>query len=441
MDRLEWIIIEVVAVLVENFMFLFFLNNRFESKFESIRPLFVTWCILVSWGLSATFLGLPLYDFITCVILLIYLIIAKNGSIVQKIIGTIISYTIMLGTSFIGAGLASLLTSTSINHTLIYQDTSRLLAIIFIKMIQIVLFYILAKKQKAFLQLKRRPIAVLSVIVIVDFISLVVIRKYIETPNLTIEQNNLLIALAIGALLIMIGIFFIFELFIREEMTNVDLAVKLQRLELESKFLNEIDVMYSDMRAWRHDYNNNLTALRAIVEHGEKEDVLHFIDNIASESSRNNVTLQTGNLALDAIVSSKLWLAHSLHIDVTIQAVYPENNRISDTDLCAIAGNLLDNAIEACECMMDIGVKKFINFVLLVKSKNLFISISNSYSHEIKREGEHYLTTKKTHLHGIGISHVDSIVKKYDGHVLRSYNSGIFDTQVMLPLIAPVGGK
>lgn len=441
MDKIEWIVIEALAVLIENFMFLYFLNNRFESKYDDHRPLIVTWCALVCWGLAATFLGFPLYDFVSFLIMLLYLLASKKGKVLHKIIGDLMVWAIMLGTSLAGASLASALTSSSIHHTLVYQDTPRLLSIIMIKMIQIIAFYILSKKQKVFRDIKRGPTLVLGGAVILDFLSLIWIRIFIETSGITMELNNLLVALAIGSLLIMIAIFLMFELFIREEAANIDLAVRLQRLELESQFYKEIDAMYSDMRTWRHEYKNNLTVIRSFITNDEKEKVLQYLDTIASESSRNNITLQTGNLVLDAIVSSKLWLAQSHQIEVTMQAVYPENNRISDNDLCAIIGNLLDNAIEACERIHNMSVRKFINFVLLVKNQNLLISISNSYNNEVKYEGERYLTTKKGRFHGIGISYVDDIVKKYDGHVQRSLKPGIFDTQVMLPLIAPEGGE
>ena len=438
---IDWIVVEVMAILIENLAYIYFLNSRFDSKDSTQGSQIIVWLTLVCWGLIATFFNLPVYDIVLYFIMLMYIIISKYGTLVQKIFGVLIVGAMSAGTSIVGAGLASFLMSTTIEHTLIYQDTSRLIAIVFIKMIQVIVFYVLAKKHHSIRNLQKSSAIVLCIAAIIDFVFLIMIRAYIEIPDLSAQQSHFLVWLAIGSLLIMVTIFLMYEMFVREESMNVELAIKLQRLEMETQFFKEIDAMYTDMRKWRHDYKNNLIALRALVEHREIEKLLKYVDNILCEPSKNHVTLQTGNLVLDAVVSSKLWLAQSQNIEVSIQAVYIENNGIEDNDLCAITGNLLDNAIEACERMSENNHKKFINFTLMFKGKSLFITISNSYNNELRRSGERYFTVKKEKYHGMGIIHVDSIVNKYRGHVLRSQKHGIFETHVMLPLLSIDGGK
>ena len=50
---------------------------------------------------------------------------------------------------------------------------------------------------------------------------------------------------------------------------------------------------------------------------------------------------------MDAILNSKLTLIKSKDIPVDAVAKVPDDLKISEIDLCAIIGNLLDNAIEA----------------------------------------------------------------------------------------------
>lgn len=433
--NVEWVIVEIVAVLVENGVFIFFLNSRYISKSQTFYPQLISWAVLVSWGLTATFLDLPAYDLVSHIIMFGYLVYTKQGTMLQKLIGVMMTWGIMIATSMTGAGIASLLTDTSIKHTLVYQDAARLIAIILIKMIQVIVFYVLSTKHHSKRNLQKSPVYVLTTAAILDFIFIIIIRAYIEFPNLNLVVSHLLIWLAIGLLFVMISIFLMYELFVREEIKNVNLAIKLQRLELETQFFKEIEVMYNDMRIWRHEYKNNLIALKALVEHGENEKALQYFSKITTDSLNHNETLQTGNYVLDAVVSSKLWLAKAQNIEVNIQAVYPTNNCIDDHDLCAIIGNLLDNAIEACGRMEESGDKKYINFSLLLRGKNLIISISNSYNSELKRKGERYLTVKNEAFHGLGIAYVDSIVSKYSGHVLRTHKNGVFKTHVMLPLL------
>lgn len=433
----EWIVVETISMLVDNLVCIYFLNSRFKSKYNSIWPQLGVWVVLVACGLIGTSSNIMILSIIIYCIMFIYLLVFKHGTMLQKIAGVLIVCSIEIGTSIIGAGLASSIESTTISHTLEYQDTSRLLAMLFIKMIQVVVFYALSKKHENIRDLQKGPVIVLSGVVLVDFIFLILVRMYVESSDFKPRQNRLLVWLAIGALLVVVAVFMIYELFIREEMKSVELAMKLQRIKLEANYLKEIDNIYSDMRTWQHDYKNNLNALRILVDNAEKRKALEYIDNMYGETYKSAIMLQTGNLALDAIVSSKLCLAKSQNIEVNIQAVYPENNIINDNDLCALVGNLLDNAIEACIRMENTTEKKYIDFSLMVKRKNLLISVSNSYSNEIQRKGNRYITTKNEPFHGIGISHIDAIVAKHQGHVLRSHENGIFETHIMLPLLAP----
>jgi hypothetical protein len=435
---IQWILVETIAVLAENFACLYFLHSRFASKHDSVLPQAAAWLAATAWGLTATFADLPMYEFIAYSIFFLYLFFFKRGTVPQKIFGVLLTASIQLGTALTGAGLAALMSSVTIAYTMEYQDIPRLLNFLFVKTLDVVIFYLLAKKHYGVRNLQKAPAIVLGVAAVIDFSFMLAIYFYALSSNTRDGQTYLLVWPAAGALFVMIGIFLIYELFIREEARNVELAMQLQRLELEANFFNEIDAMYSDMRKWRHEYKNNLSALRGLISGGDMEKLLKYIDNIDVELSEDRITLQTGNLVLDAIVSSKLRLAQLQNIEVTIQAVYPENNRIEDSDLCAVAGNLLDNALEACIRMGDIPEKKFIKFSLMLKGKNLLLQVSNSYnSGELKREGARFLTVKKEPFHGIGIRYVDSIVDKYQGHILRSGENGVFETHVMLPLLPP----
>jgi hypothetical protein len=85
--NIEWIAVETMAVLIEVFAFVYFLHSRFESKRPAMWPQLITWSAVVCWSLLATFLSLPLYDWVTHIALLIYLMIFKIRNDLTKILG------------------------------------------------------------------------------------------------------------------------------------------------------------------------------------------------------------------------------------------------------------------------------------------------------------------------------------------------------------------
>lgn len=432
----EWAFIESFAVIVEILAIVYFLNSRFASKNKSFLPQSLAWLIMSAWGLLTLFLGFHswIYTAVTIVVPLVFLCYFKHGRLWQKILCVIVLHAVLIATSLIGAGIASMITDVNLSHTLMYQDVSRLLAIIFIKVLQVALLFVFAKKHLSNHIQKKKSTILLSVTVLIILVCNMLILSGVHDFDYGI--NRTMTWLALGFLAILVVALMLYEMFSREESSNLELAAKLQKLELESSFYKEIDAIFSEIRTLRHEYNNNMTALHKLIEHNENEKALDFIDGMSLDPVRDSGSLKTGNLVLDAVVSSKLWLARSKGIDVSIQAVYPENNQIDNNDLCAIVGNLLDNAVEACQRMEGEGSKKFIVFSLLTKGKNMTISISNSYEQPPIKDGDRFITNKDKRFHGIGLEYTDSIVDKYQGHVIREHADGIFETHVMIPLIS-----
>lgn len=438
---LDWIIIETIPILVESFAYLFFLSKRFQAKYDCVWPDATAYFAIVIWGIMGTFLKWPpsVYDITVFVLLFVYLLVLKDGLFLQKAMGVFLLAAISMAVSLVGAGIAALMTNATYQQTLETRDMTRLLSLIFTKMTQVTVFYVLAKKQQPIQSLKRKPILALCSMAILDFMCLMFIWYYVQTPGMDNQQHHThraLIWIAALLLLQLIALFVTYELFIREEEENINLSASLQRAELEQIFYQEIDVMYADMRNWRHDYNTNLVALRAMIEENETDKALDFIDQISHEPEKVKRTLQTGNLILDAVVSSKLWLAQTKDIETNIQAVsLGKEMNMEDHDFCSVVGNLLDNAIDACERIRKDEGKRFIDISLLVKGRNMVLTISNSFNGELKCSGNRYLSLKKEGCHGIGLKHVDSIVEKYNGQIMREIKGCLFETCVVLPII------
>ena len=439
--EVDWMIMETIPILVEGFAFLFFFSKRFQAKYDSVWPDCIAYFVIVIWGVVGTFFKWPpsVHDITVCVWLFGYLLVLKEGFFLQKVMGVFLSAAISMAVSLIGTGIAALMTNATYQQSLETQDMTRLLALIFTKMMQVSVLYVLAKQQQPIRSLKRKPILALCSMAFLNFMCLLLIWYYVQTPGMDNQQHHTHRALIwIAALLLiqLIALFVMYELFVREEEENINLSAGLQRAELEQIFYQEIDVMYADMRNWRHDYNTNLAALRAMIEQKETAQALDFIARITQESERVKRTLQTGNLILDAVVSSKLWLAQTKDIETSIQAVsLGKDMDMEDQDFCAIVGNLLDNAIDACERMGKEDGKRFIDISLLVKGRNMVLTVSNSFNGELKRSGSRYASLKRGRFHGIGLKHVDSIVEKYNGQIVREVKGGLFETCVVLPIL------
>ena len=196
---------------------------------------------------------------------------------------------------------------------------------------------------------------------------------------------------------------------------------------------DEVQNIYQTMRAWRHDYHNHMQAIKALLSMGKKEELSDYLDNLEKDLDSIDIAIRTGNVGLDAILSSKVSIARKNDIEVNCTAKVPANLKISDVHLCAIVGNLLDNAIEACEKITEGAAQRFIRIYIGLFKSQLYISVSNSTCEKHRRRLSE-LVTSKLGEHGFGLRRIDKLAEKYDGYVNRKNEPGIFATEVMLPL-------
>ena len=196
---------------------------------------------------------------------------------------------------------------------------------------------------------------------------------------------------------------------------------------------DEVQNIYQTMRAWRHDYHNHMQSIKALLEMGKNKELSDYLDNLEKDLDSIDIAIRTGNVGLDAILSSKVSIARKNNIDVNCTAKVPSELKITDVHLCAIVGNLMDNAIEACEKITEGTAPRFIRIYIGLFKSQLYISVSNSTCEKHRRRLNE-LVTSKLGEHGFGLRRIDKLAEKYDGYVNRKNEPGIFATEVMLPL-------
>ncbi|MDT8715358.1 GHKL domain-containing protein [Clostridium sp. 19966] len=196
--------------------------------------------------------------------------------------------------------------------------------------------------------------------------------------------------------------------------------------------MEEVNSIYLTMRGWRHDYHNHMQKIKAHIAMNQIAEVKEYLNQLESDLDSIDVKYKSGNVSLDAILNSKLSVAEKLCININCKAAVPEKLSISDIDLCVIIGNLIDNAMEACENIKS-GEKKFLRIYICVRKQQLYISVTNSTNELIRKLNKEYISSKRGN-HGHGLKRIDNIVEKHEGFINRKNEPGVFATEIMLPL-------
>ncbi len=199
-----------------------------------------------------------------------------------------------------------------------------------------------------------------------------------------------------------------------------------------SVWMEEMNNIYTTMRGWRHDYHNHMQTVKAHLALGELREAEAYINQMETELKSIDVKYKSGNLGVDAILNGKLSLAEKSGIRIKCDAALPKELGISQLDLCVALGNLIDNAIEACDKVKD-GKGKFLRIYMCVMKRQLYISVSNGTNEVIRKPDKEYITGKRGN-HGHGLKRINDIVKKHGGYINLQNEPGVFATEIMLPL-------
>lgn len=202
--------------------------------------------------------------------------------------------------------------------------------------------------------------------------------------------------------------------------------------KLVGQHIDEVQSIYLAMRGWRHDYHNHMQTLKAHVAMKQYDLANKYLNELEKDLDDIDTLIKSGNVNLDAILNSKLSLAKSREISVNCKANLPEKIKVSDIDLCVLIGNLVDNALEACDNMPK-GEEKFLRIYIGIFKQQLYISVTNSTKEVVRKFDYEYITNKRGN-HGHGLKRIENAVNKYQGYINRKNEPGVFVTEIMLPL-------
>ena len=201
--------------------------------------------------------------------------------------------------------------------------------------------------------------------------------------------------------------------------------------EQAQRHLAEVRGAYREMRGYKHDFHHHLQTLKGQLEAGQVQRALDYISQLDESLRGLDALLKTGNVTVDAILSSKFAQAKAQGVSVTVQANLPEKLLLTDMELSILLGNLLDNAIEACR---EAEGEKFLRLTLALKGNMLYGYLLNAAGKKKPKRGSLFPSGKRG-VHGFGLYRAEAILKRHDGWVKFNSEDGAFTSEFLVPAV------
>ncbi|MDD2957939.1 MAG: GHKL domain-containing protein [Lachnospiraceae bacterium] len=179
-------------------------------------------------------------------------------------------------------------------------------------------------------------------------------------------------------------------------------------------------------RILRHDIRHFCTLLEGYASSGNLEKIQECLQGISEKLDKAVVKDYCRNTSVNLILSSYLepFLREKIPTELTVNV--PADIFVSETDLCMILANSLENAWNAACC----AVTPFLRLELNTTSERLFFKMENACEEPVSFREDLPVTARSGH--GMGTRSISLIAGKYNGIYSFSQEGKVFTTQVIL---------
>ena len=187
--------------------------------------------------------------------------------------------------------------------------------------------------------------------------------------------------------------------------------------EVYQKTLQE---KHDELQLWMHDMKNHLSCIRGLMELNDYQGAIEYIQNMDDKLKASSVQKFTDNMVANILLAEKKQQAEAEEMEFEFYSDGVSLAFIDGADLCAILGNLLDNALEGSRKSED----KTIQIDVYEEASGIVkITVINSSDQAPLVKKQRLESTKlDSQKHGYGLRSVEQAAKRYGGRLLVGYD-------------------
>lgn len=417
-----------IIALVESYFIVDFADEVLRLNYGSLKRKIIASLPLSITGIICGILGL--HSAVICAVSVIYLFLISRKS-TAKIAKRIAASFGVLAVAFVASLAARGLLSTAL--MLEFNDEPDSIMKIPQGLIETTLLWLFFDMLKKFfdrdrVRFRRRNWVQIIVIFGCAFLAMCVLSWWARTDDaasLVVFFADVLIMLSAVT-----SYYMILSLgeYSRE---SEELQLEKQQREFRLQSNENVKLQYEETRRIRHDLKQVYAVLSALLSENKVAEAEEYLSRNYTEIESMEILIDVGNDFINAILSSKLKRARALGI--TVRCCVDRALSFDEADMCVLLGNMLDNAIEACEKCKKLDTPRFIEFSIASRGEQFLIEVANSVCENVLGENAALATTKpNSELHGFGTKSIRQIAEKYDGNVRYFQEGDMFTCEVIL---------
>ena len=222
-----------------------------------------------------------------------------------------------------------------------------------------------------------------------------------------------------------------------------------KQLAMQEVYHRELSGQLEERRKMTHDFRQQLYTISGFVEqlHNSSASDTHlnelqnYLTTLTAHTTTHSNMIAgsfSQNTAVDVLLQYYYFCAKEHNIRMDIRFCLPQQPLLSDVELCTVLGNLLENAVDACNrmpVMNESGSEKRITISSHETDGQWFILLENTYDGIVVQKNNRFLSRKDTTKRfGIGLESVKDIIINYKGSLDIYPKKNVFRVGITLPL-------
>lgn len=211
------------------------------------------------------------------------------------------------------------------------------------------------------------------------------------------------------------------------EMQRSLLEVELKQSQQEMDSLRQSEMQTA---VYQHDMRHHLNMISGLLASGSPQQAQEYIQKVQSDvealTSRRFCENETVNLLCSSFVQKAEKSGVTLNVDARVPAHLP----ISDTELCSLLSNALENALRAASTLRP-EFRRTVDLYCGIRLNKLLIEVRNPYdTPPVMRDG---VPVSDAAGHGFGCRSIQAIAQQRGGLCQFLAERGTFLLRVVLP--------
>lgn len=214
---------------------------------------------------------------------------------------------------------------------------------------------------------------------------------------------------------------------------SVGLSQARAQISMQTEYYDALREQMGEVRAIRHDVRHFVSVIRRLSEESRYEELTTFLSGYVEKTDPAPLPVFCENIVANSILGYYSLYFKKRDIPFRCTCQIPVQLPISDSDLCIVLGNALENAMEAYT-KQELHQTRYVAAEARSMTGQLLIKITNTYNGIVNRRGDSFLSTKSDASHGLGLQNIKKVVNTAGGMIKTEHNAETFTLMVALPV-------